>query len=127
VIDAAAPGLDRRTEAVRRTLEEVGAAGVPVIEVYNKCDLLDQAECDRLQRQTDALCVSAVTGLGRAELLDAVTSRLALDVGRVSSCSTCRATQTATGSGGSTGTAGSCSTWSAAAGSPSRPTCAAVA
>jgi GTP-binding protein HflX len=84
VIDAAAPGREHRMDAVRRTLEAVGASHVPALEVYNKCDLVDQPERDRLQRQSDALCISATTGLGRNELLDAVTARLALDVHRVS-------------------------------------------
>ncbi len=84
VIDAAAPGRERRMAAVGRTLEEVGASRVPLLEVYNKCDLLDEPEHARLQRQSDALCISAVTGFGRAELLEAITGRLGLDVRRVS-------------------------------------------
>lgn len=84
VVDAAAPGREHRMEAVRRTLEAVGASHVPLLEVYNKCDLLDPYEAERLQRQSDALCISATTGLGRSELTDAVTARLALDVRRVS-------------------------------------------
>src|SRR5678816_4426202 len=36
VIDAASAERDRQIAAVRRVLEEVGAAGVPVIDVYNK-------------------------------------------------------------------------------------------
>ncbi len=84
VIDAAAPGRDRRMAAVMRTLEDVGASRVPLLEVYNKCDLLDEPEQGRLQRQSDALCISATTGMGRPELLDAITGRLGLDVRRVS-------------------------------------------
>jgi GTPase len=84
VIDAATPGREHRIDAVRRTLEAVGASHVPTVEVYNKCDLIDGFEQQRLERQSEALCVSAVTGLGRAELLDAVTARLSLDVQRVS-------------------------------------------
>ncbi len=84
VVDAAAPGREQRIDAVRRTLATVGASAVPTLDVYNKCDLLDGYETERLERQADALCISAVTGMGRAELLDAVTSRLALDVRRVS-------------------------------------------
>jgi GTP-binding protein HflX len=84
VIDAASPGMEHRAAAVRRTLEEVGAAEVRSIDVLNKCDLLEPAEEDRLRRRDpDALCISATTGLGRAELLDAITSRLALDVRRI--------------------------------------------
>ena len=83
VIDAAAPGVEHRIDAVRRTLEEVGASKVPSLEVYNKCDLLDEFERQRIQRQ-EALCISAATGDGRHELLDSMTTRLALDVHRVS-------------------------------------------
>ncbi len=84
VIDAGSPGVEHRVAAVRRTLEEVGAGDVLSMDVYNKCDLLDPAERERLQRrEPDAMCVSAATGLGRAELVDAITARLALDVRRV--------------------------------------------
>jgi GTPase len=84
VIDAGSPGVDHRVAAVRRTLEEVGAGGVLSMDVYNKCDLLDPGEVQRLERrEPDALCISAATGLGRAELIDAITARLALDVRRV--------------------------------------------
>jgi GTP-binding protein HflX len=80
VIDAASPGMERRMAAVRRTLEEVGAGGVRSLDVFNKCDLFDPSERERLlRREPDAVCVSAVTGFGRAELVDAVTAHLALD------------------------------------------------
>ncbi len=84
VIDAAAPGRDRRIAAVRHTLEDVGAAKVPALDVFNKGDLLEPVERERLLRQEpDALCISAATGEGRDGLLDAITSRLALDVRRL--------------------------------------------
>jgi GTP-binding protein HflX len=84
VIDAGTPGLDHRMAAVRRTLDEVGAGDVPSLDVFNKCDLLDDVERQRLQRrEPDGLCISARTGLGRSELIDAVTARLALDVRRI--------------------------------------------
>ena len=84
VIDAGSPGVEHRVAAVRRTLEEVGAGDVVSMDVYNKCDLLDPGEVQQLQRrEPDALCISAATGLGRAELIDAITARLALDVRRI--------------------------------------------
>ncbi|HOC17015.1 MAG TPA: GTPase HflX [Vicinamibacterales bacterium] len=84
VIDAAAPGRDRRVAAVRHTLEEVGASEVPTLDVFNKCDLLETVEQERLLRQEpDALCISAATGQGREELLEAITARLAVDVRRL--------------------------------------------
>jgi GTP-binding protein HflX len=81
VIDVAAPNRDVRIAAVRRTLEAVGASEVPTLDVYNKCDLVEDVERERLARQEpDSLCISAATGAGRAELLDAITVRLSLDV-----------------------------------------------
>ena len=84
VIDAASPERDRHIEAVKRVLEEVGAADVPSMDVYNKCDLIDAAEAAHLRRvRPDALCVSALRGKGRQELLDAVATTLELDTRRV--------------------------------------------
>lgn len=84
VIDAGTPGMEHRVAAVRRTLDEVGAGEVLSVDVFNKCDLLDTAERERLQRrEPEALCISATTGLGRAELVDAITARLGLDVRRI--------------------------------------------
>src|SRR5471030_3266735 len=84
VIDAAAPDRDRRMNAVRSVLDEVGALDVPMIEVYNKCDALTPDERRRLQDQDpSALSISALTRQGIDELVETITSRLALDVRRV--------------------------------------------
>ena len=70
--------------AVRQVLDEVGASDVALLEVYNKCDALTPDERRRLQEpDPSALCVSALTGDGIDELVDTVTSRLALDVRRL--------------------------------------------
>ena len=84
VIDAASPERDRHAAAVRGVLAEVGAEQVPVIDVFNKCDQLDRAERDRLSAaNAGTLCVSALTGEGRDELIAAMEVRLALDTARV--------------------------------------------
>ena len=84
VIDASSPDRDRQAAAVRRVLEEVGAEDVPLVDVFNKCDLLDTAECHRLERNgPEALSVSALKGTGRTELLGKITRDLALDTRRV--------------------------------------------
>ena len=84
VIDAAAPDRDRRMNAVRSVLEEVGATDVPMLEVYNKCDALTPDERRRLQDQDpSALAISALQRQGIVELVETITSRLALDVRRV--------------------------------------------
>ena len=85
VIDAAAADRDRRMTAVRHVLEEVGASEVPLVEVFNKCDQLTADERARLQDlDPAAVCVSALKRDGVDELLETVTSRLALDVRRIS-------------------------------------------
>ncbi|HET9834643.1 MAG TPA: hypothetical protein VFP91_23130, partial [Vicinamibacterales bacterium] len=84
VIDAAAPDRERRMDAVRRVLEEVGALDVPMIEVYNKCDALTADERRRLQEQDpSALLISALAREGIDDLVETVASRLALDVVRL--------------------------------------------
>jgi GTPase len=84
VIDTADPERDRHIAAVRAVLDEVGATRVPVLDVFNKTDRLDPAERQRLSAiHPGALCVSALTGEGRDELIAAMESRLALDTARV--------------------------------------------
>ena len=85
VIDAATTDRDRRVGAVNQVLQEVGADEVERLDVYNKCDLISSDERRRLQEQDPAgLCISALDGQGMEEVVDTVTSRLALDVRRLS-------------------------------------------
>src|SRR3954464_13080983 len=84
VIDASAADRERRMDAVRQGLEGGGANEVPLIEVYNKCDALTADERRRLQeRDPAALCISARDRDGVDDLIETVTSRLALDVSRM--------------------------------------------
>jgi GTPase len=80
VIDASNPERDRHIEAVRTVLGEVGAERVPVVEVFNKCDQLEAGERARIHAvHPGALCVSALTGEGRDELIAVLEGRLELD------------------------------------------------
>ena len=84
VIDAASSDRERHMAAVRRVLEEVGAAGVPVIDVYNKIDGIGADERRRLQTADPAAAlVSARTGEGLDDLLQMVAARVALDTRRI--------------------------------------------
>jgi GTP-binding protein HflX len=87
VIDAASPDRDAHIEAVERVLDEMGAAGVAKMEVFNKCDLIEPAEAERLKLgrrpSAGALCISALKGKGRREIIDAIAERLELDTRRV--------------------------------------------
>jgi GTP-binding protein HflX len=68
VVDAASPDREQQMAAVAEVLEEIGAAGVPQIVVWNKIDLLagavgpgvERDECDNIVR----VRVSARTGIG---------------------------------------------------------------
>jgi 50S ribosomal subunit-associated GTPase HflX len=52
--------------------------------VFNKCDQLDELERARLRAiHAGALCVSALTGEGRDDLVAAMEGRLALDTTQV--------------------------------------------
>jgi GTP-binding protein HflX len=84
VIDASSPERERHMAAVRTVLAEVGAERVPSLDVFNKCDQFDAGERARLQAlYPGSLCVSALTGEGRDELIAAMEARLALDTTRV--------------------------------------------
>jgi GTP-binding protein HflX len=84
VIDVASPERERHVEAVRRVLEEVGAANVSTIDVFNKCDLIERGEVERLQRlYPESLCISALRNTGRKEMIDAIVQKLELDTRRV--------------------------------------------
>jgi GTP-binding protein HflX len=84
VLDASASDRERRVNAVRQVLRDVGADEVSTIEVYNKCDLLSPDELRRIRAlDPAALCLSALERLGIDDLIDALMSRLALDVRRV--------------------------------------------
>jgi GTP-binding protein HflX len=80
VVDASSPDRERHMSAVSSVLAEVGAERVPSVHVFNKCDALDANERARLRALfPSALCVSALTGEGRDDLIAAMESRLALD------------------------------------------------
>jgi GTP-binding protein HflX len=84
VVDTASTERDRQMTAVHRVLEEVGAADVPLVDVYNKVDLIDAEDRRRLQMADPAaVLISAQTGAGVSDLLQVMASRLALDTRRI--------------------------------------------
>ncbi len=84
VVDGAAADADRRADAVRGVLEQVGAAGVPVIDVINKVDAISADERERLGRsRPDAMLVSAASGFGISALLERTADALRMDAPRV--------------------------------------------
>jgi GTP-binding protein HflX len=84
VVDAAAPDRERRSEAVRAVLAEIGGAHVPVLEVLNKIDLIDAAELRRLRAaRPHGVLVSAARRVGRDRLITEMGQRLGMDAERV--------------------------------------------
>ncbi len=80
VIDAAAPDRDRRMAAVCAVLEEVGAADLPRIDVYNKADMLEPGEREHLVHLSpQSVVVSALMGQGREAVIEALGAALGLD------------------------------------------------
>lgn len=85
VVDASSPGRDAQADAVNNVLEEIGAAGIPQIVVWNKIDLnglapsLERDEYGKISR----VRVSAVTGEGvellRLALTEAAAARNAVN------------------------------------------------
>jgi GTP-binding protein HflX len=85
VVDASSPDRTRHMDAVTSVLSEVGAQRVPAIEVFNKCDRLDEGELTRLRAlYPGALSISALNGQGRDEVIAAMETRLGLDTERIS-------------------------------------------
>ena len=77
VVDASEPAPVREAamRAVDDVLEEIGAGDIPRLVVYNKLDLLDEeGRRDLLVGSRDVVGVSAATGDGVEELLDALAS-----------------------------------------------------
>ncbi len=74
VIDSADPARHDLITAVNDVLQSVGAEHVPTLEVYTKCDLIEEPA--RIERDQDGrptrVWVSALTGDGLALLRDAV-------------------------------------------------------
>ena len=77
VADAASAHLDEQVAAVRRTLEEIGAANLPEVLALNKIDAVRGSERARLARRfPGSVAVSALTGEGVGGLLEAIGAAL---------------------------------------------------
>jgi GTP-binding protein HflX len=86
VVDAASPAQDEQMAEVGRVLEEIGAAGVPQLLVFNKCDRLEPSRLPReaadwVELPGGVRCrrifVSALTGLGLEALRQALAQEVA--------------------------------------------------
>ncbi|MBI3894315.1 MAG: GTPase HflX [Acidobacteria bacterium] len=78
VSDCAAPNRHEKEEQVRNVLQEIGAQDKPILRVCNKIDLLSEDQREAL-RGGEGIAISAKTGEGLEELLQAVDRCLLVD------------------------------------------------
>jgi GTP-binding protein HflX len=83
IVDCHDHRRDENMEQVENVLAEIGADDIPVLQVFNKIDLLENF-LPRTERNEEGVpvrvWVSAVAGQGMDELFDAIVERLAEDV-----------------------------------------------
>jgi len=77
VSDCSSPSRAQQEEDVRKVLAEIGALDKPMLQVWNKVDLLAQRES--LPPAEAAVPISALTGEGMEELLGAMDRHLKVD------------------------------------------------
>lgn len=73
VIDASDPDRSDHIEVVNKLIAQLAKPGIPVIEAYNKADLVAD---DDIPRGENRLGISAKTGLHMAELLELIEKNL---------------------------------------------------
>ena len=83
VIDVSNPDWQQQAQVVDDLISELGASGLPRIEVFNKCD---RTGGEILPRGEDMVTISARTGEGVAELLQLIDRRLDKGARRVTVC-----------------------------------------
>ncbi len=74
VIDASSPERETQIDVVRRLISELGAAGTPCIDLYNKADICPDPAM--IPRGENVIAVSAKTGEGTDRLLEKINEIL---------------------------------------------------
>jgi GTP-binding protein HflX len=85
VLDVTHPQVMRQAEAVRQTLEEIGAVGKPVVSALNKIDRLPTPDAvfPLVARFPSTVAISALTGEGLGLLLTCVEGVLEAQMARL--------------------------------------------
>jgi GTPase len=78
VVDSSSPDPDSQIEAVHSVLDEIGAEDVPELIAFNKSDLpgVEDAVARLMARHPGSVAISALTGEGIDQLLEALGDRL---------------------------------------------------
>jgi GTP-binding protein HflX len=69
VVDAASPEPERRIDAVRAVLDEIGVASTPELLVFNQVDRLAPGVGDAIAARHGGVAISALTGAGLGALV----------------------------------------------------------
>ncbi|GAB6099602.1 GTPase HflX [Halanaerocella petrolearia] len=84
IVDSSHPNLEERIKVVHGVLEDLGVLDKDIITVFNKSDLVADSKLELLQRDyPNSIVMSAVTGEGKEELLDKVSSFFAEEMEKV--------------------------------------------
>ncbi|MHC4748010.1 MAG: GTPase HflX [Planctomycetota bacterium] len=77
MVDVANPDALKQIESVNKVLAEIGCGQAPILEVFNKVDVVKRiGQVEILQTlYPNAVCISAKTGLGLQHLTDAVLAK----------------------------------------------------
>ena len=77
IVDVSNPDALGQIESVEKVLAEIGCSESPVLLVLNKVDIVQKmSDLEMLQTlNPDAVCISAKTGLGLEQLVEAVSAR----------------------------------------------------
>jgi len=77
VVDGSDPDPEGQLSAVRKVLADIDAHNIPELVVINKADAADPFVIDRIKlHEKNAIAISALTGLGIAELVALIESQL---------------------------------------------------
>ena len=76
VVDSTSPDPDGQIAAVREVLTEIGAAHLPELLVFNKCDAAPEVASELAHRNEGSVSVSAATGEGIDIFLHTLGDRL---------------------------------------------------
>ena len=84
IIDATSPHSQEQARAVETVLAKIGVPDVPILKVFNKIDLLPEADREDLLRRNGApegrtLYISALTGEGIPDLMEKLREMLFRD------------------------------------------------
>jgi GTP-binding protein HflX len=79
VIDAATPDPERRIEAVREVLDQIGVTETPELLVFNQIDRLPSDATHALIARHGGVAISALKGTGLSELLATVEDLLSIE------------------------------------------------